>query len=166
MHRRQPTALLLLLTTTERLLQRVYGVTFPDKEGMADYKHRMEEARKRDHRTQGTKHELFFFDKLSPGSCFFLPHGARVYNLLMEVRPVSPLLAARLSVTGMHVGGGLWVNRQPLRLPLRTPLDKHAQPHAAHVVLIAAPSLALAAAGTGTGHACRAARMPQLLALR
>ena len=60
-------------------------MTFPDKESLADYKHRMEEAKKRDHRTQGTKQELFFFDKLSPGSCFFLPNGARVYNTLMEV---------------------------------------------------------------------------------
>ena len=66
-------------------MQRVYGITFPDKELMADYKHRMEEAKKRDHRTQGTKQELFFFDKLSPGSCFFLPNGARIYNTLIEV---------------------------------------------------------------------------------
>jgi threonyl-tRNA synthetase len=28
--------------------------------------------------------ELFFFHPLSPGSCFFLPHGARVYNKLVE----------------------------------------------------------------------------------
>jgi len=28
--------------------------------------------------------ELFFFHPLSPGSCFFLPHGARVYNALVE----------------------------------------------------------------------------------
>jgi hypothetical protein len=27
--------------------------------------------------------ELFFFHALSPGSCFFLPHGARIYNTLM-----------------------------------------------------------------------------------
>lgn len=66
-------------------MQRVYGVTFPDKEKLADYKMRMEEAKKRDHRTQGVKQELFFFDKLSPGSCFFMPHGARIYMLLIEV---------------------------------------------------------------------------------
>ena len=65
-------------------------MTFPDKESLADYKHRMEEAKKRDHRTQGTKQELFFFDKLSPGSCFFLPNGARVYNTLMEVPTPTP----------------------------------------------------------------------------
>ena len=53
---------------------------------MKDYQHRMEEAKKRDHRLLGTQQELFFFDRLSPGSCFFLPNGARVYNNLVEVR--------------------------------------------------------------------------------
>ncbi len=67
-------------------LQRVYGVTFPDKKLMADYKHRMEEAKKRDHRNIGTQQELFFFDRLSPGSCFFQPNGARIYNALVDVR--------------------------------------------------------------------------------
>lgn len=28
--------------------------------------------------------ELFFFHPLSPGSCFFLPHGARIYNAMVE----------------------------------------------------------------------------------
>lgn len=42
----------------------------------------VEEAKKRDHRVLGAKQELFFFHELSPGSAFFLPHGARVYNRL------------------------------------------------------------------------------------
>jgi threonyl-tRNA synthetase len=29
--------------------------------------------------------ELFFFNDLSPGSCFFLPHGTRIYNSLLEL---------------------------------------------------------------------------------
>ncbi len=37
-----------------------------------------------DHRALGTKQELFFFHQLSPGSCFWLPHGARVYNKLID----------------------------------------------------------------------------------
>ena len=77
------------------LLQRVYGITFPDKESMKDYQHRMEEAKKRDHRLLGTQQELFFFDRMSPGSCFFLPNGARVYNTLVEV---GIMLAAMLHV--------------------------------------------------------------------
>ena len=39
-----------------------------------------EEAAKRDHRKIGEQQELFFFDEVSPGSCFFLPHGCRIYN--------------------------------------------------------------------------------------
>jgi hypothetical protein len=43
-----------------------------------------EEAAKRDHRNVGRAQDLFFFHPLSPGSAFFLPHGARIYNKLME----------------------------------------------------------------------------------
>lgn len=63
----------------------MYGITYPDKEGLKDYLHRMEEAKKRDHRNIGTQMELFFFHPLSPGSCFFLPNGGRIYNTLTQV---------------------------------------------------------------------------------
>lgn len=65
-------------------LQRVYGITFPDEKELKDYQHRLEEAKKRDHRHVGVSQELFFFHPLSPGSCFFLPHGTRVYNNLIS----------------------------------------------------------------------------------
>ncbi|PSC73319.1 threonine-tRNA mitochondrial [Micractinium conductrix] len=65
-------------------LQRVYAITFPDDKELKEYQHRMEEAKKRDHRNVGTQQELFFFHPLSPGSCFFLPHGARIYNSMVE----------------------------------------------------------------------------------
>ena len=42
----------------------------------------LEEAAKRDHRKIGQDQELFFFHQLSPGSCFFLPHGMIIYNTL------------------------------------------------------------------------------------
>ncbi|HLD77989.1 MAG TPA: threonine--tRNA ligase, partial [archaeon] len=66
-------------------LQRVYGVSFPDTKLMKEYKKRMEEAAKRDHRRVGVEQELFFFSELSPGSAFFLPNGARMYNRLVEL---------------------------------------------------------------------------------
>lgn len=66
-------------------LQRVYGITFPKKEALKEWKALQAEAAKRDHRAIGVAQELFFFDDLSPGSCFFLPHGCRLYNRLMEV---------------------------------------------------------------------------------
>merc|ERR1719494_160899 len=33
----------------------------------------------------GKEQELFFFHELSPGSCFFLPNGAHIYNTLMDL---------------------------------------------------------------------------------
>jgi len=65
-------------------LQRVYGVAFPDKKEMTKWKKLMAEAAKRDHRKLGTQQKLFFFDPLSPGSAFWEPHGARIYNGLMD----------------------------------------------------------------------------------
>ena len=65
-------------------LQRIYGISFPSSKEMTDYKKFLEEAAKRDHRRIGRDQELFFFHDLSPGSCFFLPHGARIYNTLVD----------------------------------------------------------------------------------
>ncbi|TFY59012.1 hypothetical protein EVJ58_g6049 [Rhodofomes roseus] len=66
-------------------LQRVYGISFPDKKQMAEYKVFLAEAARRDHRKIGKEQELFFFNDLSPGSSFFLPHGTRIYNTLLEL---------------------------------------------------------------------------------
>jgi len=65
-------------------LQRVYGVTFPDNKELKQHLFRIEEAKKRDHRNVGPAQELFFFHELSPGSCFWLPHGTRIYNKLIN----------------------------------------------------------------------------------
>lgn len=65
-------------------LQRIYGISFPDKKKMAEHKKFMEEAAKRDHRKIGKDQELFFFSDMSPGSAMWLPHGARIYNTLLE----------------------------------------------------------------------------------
>ncbi|KAI9305580.1 hypothetical protein BJ944DRAFT_161478 [Cunninghamella echinulata] len=66
-------------------LQRLYGISFPDKKQLTEYKKFIEEASKRDHRKIGREQELFFFHELSPGSAFMLPHGARIYNALMDL---------------------------------------------------------------------------------
>jgi len=65
-------------------LQRIYGVSFPDKKQMAAHKKFLEEAAKRDHRKIGREQELFFFHELSPGSAMWLPHGTRIYNTILE----------------------------------------------------------------------------------
>jgi len=51
---------------------------------MTEYKQFLLEAAKRDHRKIGKEQELFLFHELSPGSCFWLPHGTRIYNTLTE----------------------------------------------------------------------------------
>lgn len=53
-----------------------------DAQQLDEHKHLLEEAAKRDHRKIGQDQELFFFHPLSPGSCFFLPHGMIIYNTL------------------------------------------------------------------------------------
>nr|XP_012620051.1 probable threonine--tRNA ligase 2, cytoplasmic [Microcebus murinus] len=65
-------------------LQRIYGISFPDNKMMKTWEKFQEEAKNRDHRKIGKEQELFFFHDLSPGSCFFLPRGAFIYNTLME----------------------------------------------------------------------------------
>ncbi|KAI9217652.1 hypothetical protein BC828DRAFT_351277 [Blastocladiella britannica] len=67
-------------------LQRIYGVSFPDKKQLTEHKKFLEEASKRDHRKIGREQELYFFSDMSPGSCFFLPHGTRIYNALVELQ--------------------------------------------------------------------------------
>ncbi|KAA8529546.1 hypothetical protein F0562_033655 [Nyssa sinensis] len=65
-------------------LQRVYGISYPDPKRLKEYLAWLEEVKKYDHRELGKQQELFFCHPLSPGSWFFLPHGARIYNKLME----------------------------------------------------------------------------------
>ncbi|XP_043280316.1 threonine--tRNA ligase 1, cytoplasmic isoform X2 [Venturia canescens] len=65
-------------------LQRVYGISFTDSKQLKEWEKFQEEAAKRDHRKIGREQELFFFNELSPGSCFFQPRGAHIYNTLVE----------------------------------------------------------------------------------
>ncbi|CAG2121071.1 unnamed protein product, partial [Medioppia subpectinata] len=65
-------------------LQRVYGISFPDPKQLREWQRIQEEAAKRDHRKLGREQGLFFFNELSPGSCFFTPRGAHIYNTLMD----------------------------------------------------------------------------------
>jgi len=66
-------------------LQRVYATAFHDKKELEEYLHNLEEAKKRDHRRLGKDLGLFYFHQLSPGSPFFAPKGAIIYNQLIEL---------------------------------------------------------------------------------
>ena len=65
-----------------KMLQRIYGTSWQDKQGLTDYLHRREEAKSRDHRKLGKELGLFSFHAEAPASPFFLPKGTIVYRQL------------------------------------------------------------------------------------
>ena len=73
-------------------LQRIYGTAFANKKELKAYLHRIEEAKKRDHRRVGVELGLFVLDPaISPGAPFYLPKGVALYNGLCDfVRDLYP----------------------------------------------------------------------------
>lgn len=65
-----------------KMLQRIYGTSFPKKSELEEYLRRMEEARKRDHRRLGRELDLFTLEEEGPGFPFFLPKGMVLRNEL------------------------------------------------------------------------------------
>lgn len=65
-------------------LTRIYGTAFFSKDDLKAYLHRLEEAKKRDHRVLGESLELFSFTEEAPGFPFFHPRGATLFNLLQD----------------------------------------------------------------------------------
>jgi len=68
--------------SNRRMLQRIYGISFPKKKELDDYLHMLEEAKKRDHRKIGKELELFMFHEVSPGAPFWLPNGMIMFREL------------------------------------------------------------------------------------
>lgn len=59
------------------MLQRIYGVAFPNKKELDDYRALQEEMKKRDHRKLGSELDLFFFsDLVGKGLPLLTPHGS------------------------------------------------------------------------------------------
>lgn len=67
-----------------KMLQRIYGTSFPKASMLEAYLERLEEAKKRDHRKLGKELGLFTLMDVGPGFPFFLPNGMVVKNKLME----------------------------------------------------------------------------------
>lgn len=66
------------------MLQRIYGTAFADKKELKEHLHRLEEAKKRDHRKVGPALDLFSLHPVAPGIPFFHPKGTVLYNTLVE----------------------------------------------------------------------------------
>ena len=67
-----------------KMLQRIYGVAFANKEILKTYLNNIEEAKKRDHRKLGKELKLFTFVDEGPGFPFFLPKGVILKNNLIN----------------------------------------------------------------------------------
>lgn len=67
-----------------KMLTRIYGISYPKKAELEEYLHRLEEAKKRDHRKLGRELGLFMMCDEGPGFPFFLPKGMVLKNTLME----------------------------------------------------------------------------------
>jgi threonyl-tRNA synthetase len=65
-----------------QMLQRIYGTAFHTKAELDEHLHRLEEARRRDHRRLGRELDLFHFFQVSPGAAFWTPRGTALYNTL------------------------------------------------------------------------------------
>jgi len=68
---------------TQKMLQRVYGTTWPTKKELDDYLHRLEEAKKRDHRTLGKQLDLYsVHDDIGPGLILWHPKGSLIRHII------------------------------------------------------------------------------------
>ena len=67
-----------------KMLSRIYGISFPKAKELEEYLVMLEEARKRDHRKLGRELELFTFMEYGPGFPFFLPNGMVLKNELLD----------------------------------------------------------------------------------
>ena len=66
-----------------KMLQRIYATNFPDKKMLKQYLHRMEEAKKRDHRKLGRELDLFSIqDEIGSGLILWHPKGALIRHLI------------------------------------------------------------------------------------
>lgn len=67
-----------------KMLQRLYGISFEKKKDLDEYLTMIEEAKKRDHRKLGRELDLFTILDEGPGFPFILPKGAIFKNQLMK----------------------------------------------------------------------------------
>ena len=66
-----------------QMLQRIYATAFFRKEDLEAHLHRLEEARRRDHRVVGRALDLFMFHPFAPGAAFWTERGTTLMNVLL-----------------------------------------------------------------------------------
>lgn len=88
-----------------KMLTRIYGITFPKQKELEEYVTLMEEAKKRDHRKLGKELELFAFsEKVGQGLPLWLPKGAMLRERLQAFLSKAQSRAGYLPVVTPHIG--------------------------------------------------------------
>ncbi|GAA4386528.1 threonine--tRNA ligase [Hymenobacter koreensis] len=86
-------------------LTRIYAITFPKDKELKEYLHKLEEARKRDHRKLGKELELFAFsEKVGAGLPLWLPKGTALRERLEQFMRRAQVKAGYLPVVTPHIG--------------------------------------------------------------
>ncbi len=67
-----------------KMLQRIYAISYPKASELEQYLNMLEEAKKRDHRKLGKELDLFFFDETAPGMPYWMPKGLKMFNTLVD----------------------------------------------------------------------------------
>ena len=88
-----------------KMLTRLYGITFPKNKELTDYLTRLEEAKKRDHRKLGRELELFAFsEKVGMGLPLWLPKGTILRERLEQFMRKAQVKAGYSPVVTPHIG--------------------------------------------------------------
>lgn len=89
-----------------KMLKRIYGITFPKQKELEEYLHVLEEAKKRDHRKLGRELELFAFsEKVGMGLPLWLPKGTILRERLEQFLRKAQIKAGYDPVVTPHIGG-------------------------------------------------------------
>ncbi len=88
-----------------KMLTRIYGVSFPNQKELDEYLVFLEEAKKRDHRKLGKELELFTFsEKVGAGLPMWLPKGAMLRERLQQFLQKAQMEAGYVPVITPHIG--------------------------------------------------------------
>jgi threonyl-tRNA synthetase len=92
-----------------KMLQRIYGISFPKQSMLDEYLTLLEEAKKRNHRTLGKQLDLFSFHPEGAGFPFWHPKGMLLYNTVLSFCRREQLAAGYQEVrTPMILNEELW----------------------------------------------------------
>ena len=88
-----------------KMLTRIYGITFPSQKELDEYLTLVEEAKKRDHRKLGKELELFTFsERVGLGLPLWLPKGAMLRERLQNFLQKAQVESGYLPVITPHIG--------------------------------------------------------------